>query len=301
MEYEIYKKELGEIPAFLNKYLELDIMLRLKDISLLCGMEYASNYIYNFKYDISRFDHSLNTALITWYLTYSKKYTLASLFHDASSPAFSHVVDYMNGDFIKQESTENMLDYILLSSDKLKNMLSIDDLDISDILDFKKYSVVDLKRPCLCADRIENTISSYMGWYGNFNINDILKVVRSLTLYTNEFNELEIGFNNIEAANIFDNMNNKINELTHSNEDKYMMILMSNIIKKCINLSLISYEDLYRLTESKLVDIIVDNLSIDYELNDMWYKFTNIKFIDEKQKSKIKERVIKPLINGKRL
>ena len=81
-EFILYQKYLGTIPEFLNKYLELDIMKRLKDISLLCGMEYASPYAYDFKFYISRFDHSLNVALITWRLNHCKTQTLAALFHD---------------------------------------------------------------------------------------------------------------------------------------------------------------------------------------------------------------------------
>ena len=64
--YRKYQDYLGDIPKFLEKYLSLNILQRLKDISLLCGMEYASPYAYDFKFYISRFDHSLNVALITW-------------------------------------------------------------------------------------------------------------------------------------------------------------------------------------------------------------------------------------------
>ena len=52
-EYEIYKKSLGNVPTFLNKYLELDIVQRLKGISLLCGMDYASRAAYDFDYYIA--------------------------------------------------------------------------------------------------------------------------------------------------------------------------------------------------------------------------------------------------------
>ena len=105
-DYLIYKESLGDTPEFLKKYLDLDIVKRLKGISLLCGMDYASKYAYDFKCYISRYDHSLDVALIVWKLTHDKKATLAGLFHDISTPVFSHVIDYMNKDYIKQESTE---------------------------------------------------------------------------------------------------------------------------------------------------------------------------------------------------
>ena len=48
-DYLTYKEALGDTPEFLKKYLELDIVKRLKGISLLCGMDYASKYAYDFK------------------------------------------------------------------------------------------------------------------------------------------------------------------------------------------------------------------------------------------------------------
>ena len=108
-DYKKYQKELGDIPEFLNKYLNLDVMQRLKGVSLFCGMNYASPYMYDFSLNISRYDHSLNVALITWRLTHDKTQTLAALFHDVSTPVFSFVFDFMNGDYIEQESTEDKI------------------------------------------------------------------------------------------------------------------------------------------------------------------------------------------------
>lgn len=96
----------NDIPKFLNKYLKVPILLRLKKVGYFCGMDYASRDIYDFPEYVSRYDHSLSTALITWYFTKDKKATIAALFHDISTPCFSHVIDYMNKDYSKQESTE---------------------------------------------------------------------------------------------------------------------------------------------------------------------------------------------------
>lgn len=150
--------------SFLEKYLELPILTRLKDISLLCGMDYASSYAYDFSFYVSRFDHSLHVALWTWKLTGDKKATLAALFHDISTPVFSHVIDYMNGDFVKQESTEEKTAEILLDSKELQICLEEDEISMQDISDFKEYSIVDLPRPSMCADRLDNIITVGMTW-----------------------------------------------------------------------------------------------------------------------------------------
>ena len=120
MKLGIYKKLLGDIPEFLNKYLSLSSIERLKDVGYFCGMDYASKDIYDFGEYVSRYDHSLNVALITWNLTKDKSATLAGLFHDISTPCFAHVIDYMNKDYNKQESTEIYTKDILI---KEKNLI----------------------------------------------------------------------------------------------------------------------------------------------------------------------------------
>lgn len=106
------------IPPFLEKYLNVPSLIRLKNISYLCGMDYASKDIYDFKENISRYDHSLTVALLTWKFTNDKLSTLAGLFHDIATPCFSHTIDYMNKDYETQESTEEYTEEII-KNDKI--------------------------------------------------------------------------------------------------------------------------------------------------------------------------------------
>ncbi len=53
----------------------------------------------------SNLDHSVGVALILWNFTHDKKQTLAGLFHDIATPTFKHCIDFMIGDYQKQEST----------------------------------------------------------------------------------------------------------------------------------------------------------------------------------------------------
>ena len=129
-----YIDNICEIPDFLNKYLSVDILIRLKDISYFCGMDYASKYAYDFKCYISRYDHSLDVALIVWNLTHDKKATLAGLFHDISTPVFSHVIDYMNHDYVEQETTEAKTLEILMSSNGLKKCLKQDNISLYEYI-----------------------------------------------------------------------------------------------------------------------------------------------------------------------
>ena len=300
-DYEKYKLLLGTPPEWLNKYLELDILNRLQDISVLCGMEYASHDIYNFAFSISRYEHSLNVALITWALTHDKNATLGALFHDASSPVFSHCVDYMNGDYVNQESTEEKTDEILLSSPDLQRYLRQDNVSLEDVINFKQYSVVDLPRPYMCADRLDNCIGVGMAWSKKLTYDDAKSILESIRLTLNENGIYEISFNDEQAANIVYEINNDINQLTHSNSDTYMMLLVSKIIKKLILLNLVTYDDLFKLKERDIIDILEDNNHLDVELEQLYNEFKTIKEAPVIEQPEIKDKILNPLVKQKRL
>ena len=300
-DYEKYKLLLGTPPEWLNKYLELDILNRLQDISVLCGMEYASHDIYNFAFSISRYEHSLNVALITWALTHDKNATLGALFHDASSPVFSHCVDYMNGDYVNQESTEEKTDEILLSSPDLQRYLRQDNVSLEDVINFKQYSVVDLPRPYMCADRLDNCIGVGMAWSKKLTYEDAKSILESIRLTLNENGIYEISFNDEQAANIVYEINNDINQLTHSNSDTYMMLLVSKIIKKLILLNLVTYDDLFKLKERDIIDILEDNNHLDVELEQLYNEFKTIKEAPVIEQPEIKDKILNPLVKQKRL
>ena len=300
-DYEKYKLLLGTPPEWLNKYLDLDILTRLQDISVLCGMEYASYDIYKFAFSVSRYEHSLNVAMITWNLTHDKNATLGALFHDASSPVFSHCVDYMNGDYVNQESTEDKTEEVLRGCPKLIQYLNQDGVLLEDIIDFKQYSVVDLPRPCMCADRLDNTIGVGMSWAKNLNYEQAEKILRNTCLSINENGYYEISFNDTETAELVSKTNDEINKLTHTNSDTYMMLLVAKIIKKLMLLNLVSYDDLFKLKERDIIDILEDNCDIDIELSQLYNEFKTIKKAPKIEQPEIKDKTLNPLVKEKRL
>lgn len=295
-----YINMLGEIPEFLNKYLDLRILKRLKRVGYFCGMDYGSKHIYDFGYKISRYDHSLTTALITWKFTKDKRQTLLALFHDVSTPCFSHVIDYMNKDYENQESTEEKTETILKSSRKLKQLLKEDNLTIEDITDFKQSTIVDNHRPKLCADRIDGIILTSLGWTKELTMKEIPNILNNIEVQTNEDNELELGLKNNEIAELLCNLNKNIDILCHSNEDNYMMELLAEITKYIIDNNYITYDNLYEYNEEKLFKLL--NSSNDTALQIMLKLFKNVTIeeITIKELPKVKRRLINPLVNGKR-
>ena len=303
MSLQFYLNELGysDIPEFLIKYLNTPSLLRLKNVGYFCGMDYASKDVYNFSEYITRYDHSLTVSLIVYKLTKNKKATLAGLFHDISTPCFSHVIDYMNNDYLNQESTEEYTDSILRKDKYLEKCLKEDKICIEDIINFKKYTIVDNDRPKVCADRIDGVILTGLGWTKSINKEDIRNIVNDMKVYTNETNEDEIGFKSLEVANKVLEVSKIIDTYCHSKEDNYMMQLLASITKLAINRKYITYKELYYYTEEELFNIF-ENKN-DSELNSLIYTFKNIKKdeIPDIEYPKIKVRKLNPIVKGVRV
>ena len=290
-----------DMPEFIIKYLNCPSLIRLKDVGYFCGMDYASKDIYDFNEKITRFDHSLSTALITLKFTDKREAVLAALFHDVATPCFSHVIDYMNKDYLNQESTEEYTDKIILNDKELLKLLAVDGIDPEDIINFKKYSLVDNDRPRLCADRFDGIILTSIGWTKNISSSDISELVNDLKILVNEDGFEEMGFSNYNIANKALYFSEEVDKLCHSNEDNYMMNLLANITKEAIDNNLIIYDDLYYLTEDDIWNILntSDNVNLINKIN----LFKNIIKSDVPltDLGDIKIRDLNPLVNGIRL
>jgi len=297
-----YIKYIGDVPVFLNKYLELNILKRLKKVGYFCGMDYASKDVYDFSFYISRFDHSLTAALITWKFSQDKAATIAALFHDIATPVFSHVIDYMNKDYKNQESTEEKTGEILASDKLLLSLLKEDNLSLEDICDFKKYSIVDNKRPKLCSDRLDGVILTSLGWTKELRVDDIAKIINDIKVFINEDKELELGFNSLEIANFIVKLNYKINLECHTNYDTYMMILLADITKYAIDKGIITYDDLYIKDEDAIMEIFREYAKTNKYFSLMLNKFFNIKMNDIPDiiLPELKIRNLNPLVEGVR-
>ena len=298
---EFYKELLGITPPFLEKYIYSPGLWRLKRVGYFCGMDYASKDLYQFKEYISRYDHSLTTALWTWKYTQSPEMTLAALFHDIATPCFSHVIDYMNKDYMTQESTEVFTQNVIMSSRYIQSCLKEDGIKRENVTCFKDYSIVDNQRPKLCADRLDGTILTAYGWTKEMSLEEIEAIVKNIEVYQNENQEAELGFQDETLARSFVEHARHINKLCHSNEDNYMMELLASITRQGIQERLFTYRELYLFSEEDLLALL--ETSKKERLRQDLEKFYKIKKeeIEEIQLPPIKERKVNPLVRGRRL
>lgn len=104
-------------PAWLNEYIKTPAMQQQGEISMTCGCYYSN--LFKGTQAFTSLDHSIGVALIVWHFTHDKIRTLAGLFHDIATPVFKHSVDYLNGDYMTQESTEDLTTAIIKIRRKL--------------------------------------------------------------------------------------------------------------------------------------------------------------------------------------
>ena len=264
-------------------------------------MDYASKDIYDFGEYISRYDHSIDVALLTWRFTRDKRATIAGLFHDVATPCFAHVIDYMNKDYATQESTEAYTGKIISSDKKLLNYLQKDQIDVNDIIDFKKYSIVDNHRPKLCADRLDGVILTGLFWTKNVTKRNIPSILKHLVLVKNEDNELELGFNNLRVAKKVLEVSKSIDVACHTNEDNYMMELLANLTRYLIENKYLSYEDLFILHEDdihKMFSKIDDEI---FKKQYLLFKTIKKEDVPHQELLDVKSRKLHLLVNGKRI
>ncbi len=153
-----------EIPLFLEKFSCMSSVMRLRDVGMNCGCEYTAFPRFAEIGRYSRYEHSLGVALIVWHFTGRQDQALAGLFHDLATPVFAHVVDFLNGDHLHQESTEAGTRECIAGSPELMKGLGELGLTVDQVADYHQYPIADNAAPALSADRLEYTLGNLLNY-----------------------------------------------------------------------------------------------------------------------------------------
>lgn len=281
---EIFDEDIGiqledeleiDKPIFLQKYhgsvissLYKSSIQRLRFVSQFCGCDYTK--LYNTKFFYSRFYHSLVVANMTWHFTHNKKETIAAFFHDAGTPCFAHVIDYMMKDYLLQESSEkNVVDVIKTDKEAL-NYLKENNIDLDEFKELLKNPILENKTPNLCTDRLDGVLGTCYIWLNTHTLEEIEEVYKDLCVLTNESGQRELGFKSIKMAEKFSEMVYIYATELQTNRDKFVMQYISDVIKESIDRNLLSIDDLYKIKESELIKIFKNNF-------ESWNKFEEAK------------------------
>lgn len=242
-----------EYPSFLDKYLNTKTLIRIKHVTQFCGCDYANLYSPRFLY--TRFDHSVIVAHMTWHFTHDKKQAIAALLHDTGTPCFAHTIDYVFGDYLKQESSEKKITDMIEKDGELLQYLKEDGILVEDLEDLTKYPILENNSPKLCTDCLDGVLGTCYIWLHTHTLQEIKEVYDDMKILTNEDGNLEIGFSSMNKANQFVKMNAIYAKELQGNNDKYVMKYISEIVKKAVANQYITLEDLYHKKESEIIDI----------------------------------------------
>ena len=290
-------------PEWLNEYIDTKELLIQQYISITCGTIYSDLFESNFFF--STLDHSVAVALIVWHFTHDKKQTLSGLFHDIATPVFKHCVDFLNGDYMTQESTEDLTTNKIKNSKEISALLERDKIDVAEVDNYHLYPIADNNTPKLSADRLEYSLSNALFTYRMLNHDSIKEIYDDIEIQLNEENEIELGFKTKKIARNFVKVTSRLSIIYREDRTRYSMQLLADILKRLSNENKISKKDLYELKESDIINII-ENSKYNNIFN-IWKNAKKVKTSKEEPKNVYyvhhgaKVRYIDPLFNGERI
>lgn len=292
-----------DYPEWLNEYIDTVELLKQQYISVTCGTIYSD--LYDTDFFFSSLDHSIGVSLIAWHFTHDKKQALAGLFHDIATPCFKHCVDFLNGDYMNQESTEDLTTDIIKNSKEIMELLKRDNIKLEEVCDYHIYPICDNDTPKLSSDRLEYSLSNALFTYKLSNYDDIKSIYEDIDIQTNEYGEIELGFKTKKIARLFVKITSRLSVIYREDRTRYSMQLIADILKNLSDDGLITKSDLYELKESDVIKIIMNSKYSD--VFNKWMRAKKVKVSSEEPKgvyfvkhgSKI--RYIDPLYNGNRL
>lgn len=294
----------NEFPEFLYDYINTSEMQKQAGISVSCGTIYSK--MYNQMW-YSSLDHSVAVALIIWNFTKDKKQTLSGLFHDIATPIFKHTIDFMNKDYEKQESTEELTTKIICESKEIMNLLQKDGIKVEEISDYHIYPIADNDTPMLSSDRLEYTLSNGLGATEKiWGLDEIEEIYKNIEIQKNEEGIQELGFKDIKIAEKFVKTMSILSRLYRREKTVFSMQLLADIMKRMSIQNMISIDDLYRLSEKEVIEKIENckDEKISQCFN-IWRNATEIKTSDTLPNNKyfvsiekMKVRYINPLVRN---
>ena len=290
-------------PEWLIEYINTEEMLKQQYISITCGTIYSD--LFESDYFFSSLDHSVAVALIVWHFTHDKKQTLSGLFHDIATPVFKHCVDFLDGDNMTQESTEELTNKIISNSKEIMNLLKRDNILLEEVDDYHKYPIADNDTPKLSADRLEYSLSNALLTYKLMNLDEIREIYDDIEVQKDENNVDELSFKTKSIARKFVKVTSRLSVIYREDRTRYSMQFLADIMKRLNEEKKVTREDLYKLKESDIIEMIEKS---DYkDMYKIWSKTKKVKVSNTEPQNVYyvrhgaKIRYINPLVNGKRI
>ena len=262
--WKIYE---NEIPMHLAEVANVPSLQRLKDIGMSCGCEYTSFARFKNCPSYSRYDHSMGVALIIWHFTNDVQQSIAGLLHDIATPTFSHVVDFLHKDYLKQEYTELNTREMILADKKLLLILKRYGLSVNDVEDYHRFPIADNASPQLSADRLEYTLGNLIH-YGIRDLQTVKRYFQNIIVAKNEMGIPEIMFESVDLAEAFAKDALSCAKVYTSDEDRFAMQKLADVLRNAIKDGVITEKNLYETETS-----IINKFQANTEYKSKWNEY----------------------------
>ena len=300
-----YKLLSPDYPEWLDEYIATPRMQKQAGISVTCGTCYTDLFPGSTFY--SSLDHSIAVALIVWHFTHDRKQTLAGLFHDIATPAFKHCVDFMNGDYMTQESTEELTTKFIEESPEIMKLLKRDKIKVSEVDNYHLYPIADNDTPQLSADRLEYSMSNAIYTYTKdaVDFEAIKDIYNDIEVQKNPDGVDELGFKTKKHARELVKYTSRLSVIYREDRTRYSMQFVADILKKLSEEGQITVADLYEMSEKDVIKLIEH--SKYGKIFKIWRKTKKVKQTKTKPKGvyyvyhPAKIRYIDPLFKGERI
>ena len=210
-------------------------------------------------------------------------------------------MDFLRGDALRQEATEEGTERIILGSVEIRAVLEREGIPPEAVVDYHRYPIADNDSPRLSADRLEYTL----GNLENFGLRsvDLLKCYyRDLSVSENEDGEAELAFSRLSVAEAFGHDALRCSRIYVSDEDRYAMQMLSELLGRAIRRGVLAEADLMT-TEPE----VIRKLLRDPQCREEWRSFSALgQMIREEERAPeplrrvipAKKRCIDPWVRG---
>lgn len=243
-----------DTPPFLRELARTQEMRRLRSVGMNCGCEYTDFPRFRKLAPYSRFDHSVGVGLIVWHFTQSPAQAAAGLLHDIATPVFAHVVDFLNGDYLRQESTETRTAELIERSPEIRRILRREGLRVEQVADYHDYPIADNDTPRLSADRLEYSLGNLWN-YGLAAFEKVCAYYSDLTVGENEDGQPELVFRTPETAASFAMDALGTARIYVADEDRFSMEILARLLRLALERDVVSPADLYG-TEPQVIRLL---------------------------------------------
>ena len=251
-----------DCPDFLRCLAETPAMARLGDVGMNCGCQYTAFPLFRTLPPYSRLDHSIGVALIVWHFTRDPAQAAAGLFHDIATPVFSHVVDFLLGDHLRQEATEERTGDCIRRSPEIMAQLTALGLTPEAVEDYHRYSVADNDSPRLSADRLEYTLGNLLN-YGFADLPQLRRFYEDLTVCQGE-----LTFCTRETAAEFALAALRCSRVYVADEDRFAMEALADLLRTALDRGCLTMEDLWGTEQP-----VIARLTADPVCGPLWTEF----------------------------